>query len=159
GNNVSMRGPRRGGVATRPYVADGEATARHWRESVARTRGVFVLRDSLFSQQDHPFDQRPHALLMSPSWGAVATAAAAASVPATPMQIARADDDAGWAALDDAHVFGSFPIAERLSELARRPLASASDDDRTRIANARASLATLAADVDAMLGSDAAAVA
>src|SRR5262249_51549557 len=58
-----------------------------------------------------------------------------------------------------AHLFGSFPPATRVSELARRPLASASDDDRARIANARATLAMLAADVDAMSGTDASPVA
>lgn len=142
GNNLGMRGARATEGGT--FAADGEAIARRWRAAASRCAGVFALRDTLFSQQDHPFDHAPRALLMPPSWVSVAVDAVRAGCTLVPMRAPDPGDDAAWAALDDAAIHGSFPPSARLAELART-------GDPARRANARASLRALAADTAAMI--------
>lgn len=142
GNNLTMRGVRRSEDGT--FAADGEAIAGRWRAAAASCAGVFVLRDTLFSQQDHPFDHTPRALLMPPSWVSVAVDAVRAGRTLVPMRAPDLRDDDAWSALDGAAIHGSFPPSARLAELAR-------SGDPERRANARASLRSLAADTGAMI--------
>lgn len=148
GNNIVVRGPRRGPTTE----ADGAETARRWREGAAAVGGVFVLRDSLFSQQDHPTAQRPEALMMPPCWVTAAVAEVLEGRPLRPVVAPPAEDDAAWAALGSTEaVFGSFPPSARLFEAARRPLAGLAGGPRAEVANARASLCSLAEDAAAMV--------
>src|SRR4029453_18035846 len=49
-------------------AADATEIAERWRRLARGVRGVFVLRDSLFSQQDYVYGFPPYALMMPPSW-------------------------------------------------------------------------------------------
>ena len=149
GNNASMRGPRRGATGT--YEATGESIASHWRELASGVRQIFVLRDALFSQQDHPIDHDPHALMMPPSWVTAAVDEVLAGRALRPMQVPSPDADQAWASAELETVFGSFPRSERLFEAAREPRSSASGDAQRRITNARASLRSLAEDTREMV--------
>lgn len=148
GNNNQFRGP----LDERGLYRAGEATAADWRAYAAGTGGLIVLRDSLFSQQDHPTLQAPRALMMPPMWVSVAVAEVMAG--RTPTSIRHAgelDDDGAWAGDDIEAYFGSFPVSERLFGDARRPLAGASAAAQAQTRNARRSLQMLGAAVDAMI--------
>ena len=129
---------------------DGAEVAARWRSVVAGTRGVFVLRDSLYSQQDHPYHRAPVALMLPPMWVTAAVAEVAANRPIRLPKVPAPSDDAAWGRLDRATMFGSFPPSDSLHREAVRPLAGASDDDMRHTRAARASLASLAADARAM---------
>ncbi|KIG14970.1 hypothetical protein DB30_06159 [Enhygromyxa salina] len=129
----------------------GDETAADWRRFAAGVGGLVVLRDSLFSQQDHPVAQRPRALMMSPSWVTVAVAQTLANRPLTAPRSAPIDDDAAWAGTDINAYFGSFPVSERLFGDATRPLATADASARLQIQNARVSMQMLAAAAQAMI--------
>jgi hypothetical protein len=132
-------------------VADGEEAARRWRNLVAGTRGVFVLRDSIWSQQDHPYLKRPHALMMPPSWVTaakddVATGHAIRAPMAPPM-----NDDVAWAAIKTPEaLFGSFPSSDSMHREVIIALGPDSEQAR-RTRAARESMHSLAADVRAMI--------
>ncbi len=163
GNNKSFRGPLQGGQGEEPglYRA-GEEAALDWRRWAAGVSGLVVLRDSLFSQQDHPVLQSPRALMMPPSWVSVAVAETMAGASLRAPIAPALEDDAAWAAPDSpAAMFGSFPPSERLFTEARLALDSdtgsgGSDSgpgsgqaQRTR--NARRSIQMLAAPAQAMI--------
>ena len=128
-------------------AADGEAAALRWRKLAAGTRGVFVLRDSMWSQQDHPYQKLPYALMMPPSW------VTAALVDGADMKAPIAPaTDAEWTAIKTPQdMFGSFPPSDSLHREAIIALSGQTDaDQKRRTAAARASLASLRADVLAM---------
>lgn len=139
GNNRALRSPFEQHA---PRCADAERT----RALAARTAGLFVLRDALFSQQDHPVHERPCALMLPPSWITVAVDDAMAGRVTAPVAAPPVDDDAAWEQLDTpARLFGGFPSSDSLHRWATRPRAQANADDRRRIDNARHSVHTLAA--------------
>lgn len=146
-NNPSMRGRRE---PEGLYVDSGEVIAARWREAASAARGVFVLRDALFSQQDHPLDQRAVALAMPPSWVTAAVAEVLSGRELRPVVAPRLDDDRAWAAAG-ATIFGAFPPSESLGGWAARPRAGEPPEVRGRIENARAAVQSLAASAQAMV--------
>lgn len=149
GNNKNFRGKLDGDGLYR----GGDATAEDWRRWVAGIRGMIVLRDSLFSQQDHPVLQDPRALMMPPSWVSVAVAATMDGETLVAPRVAELDDDAGWGDAETAaDRFGSFPPSDRLFQESAIPLSEAerSPGQHARTRNARRSLRALAAAAEAM---------
>lgn len=129
---------------------DGATVAERWRTLVAGTRAVFVLRDSMWSQQDHPYHRTPHALMMPPSWVTVAVALGADKRSIRAPASHPVDDDAAWTAIPTPEaMFGSFPPSDSLHREAAQPLGDDPEQAR-RTRAARASLVSLAADVRAM---------
>lgn len=148
GNNTNFRGP----ADAAGLFRSGDDTASDWRRYAAGVAGLVVLRDSLFSQQDHPTLQSPRALMLPPNWVSVAVAEVLAGrVPIAPRSGAI-DDDAAWSgeAGIDAY-FGSFPISERLFVDASRPLVGASASDQALTRNARTSMQMLGRAAEAMI--------
>ena len=122
------------------------ANAERTRGLAERTAGLFVLRDALFSQQDHPVEQDACALMLPPNWVTVAVDDAMGGRVTAPVQAPALDDDAAWQALaTPAQLFGGFPSSDTLHRWATRGRGEASEDDRRRIDNARRSVHTLAA--------------
>ena len=133
-------------------ASGGAEVAERWRSLCLGVRAVFVLRDSLWSQQDHPYHRPPFALMMPPSWVTVAVAAVASGESIRPLRTAALDNDADWAAIATPEaMFGAFPPSDSLHREATRPLAGASDVDRLHTESARRSLRSLAEDVAAMI--------
>ncbi|MEL6741924.1 MAG: hypothetical protein AAFP26_14865, partial [Planctomycetota bacterium] len=149
GNNKNFRAkPDANGL-----YRDGDAAAADWRRWIAGVTGMIVLRDSLFSQQDHPVLQAPRALMLPPSWVSVAVAETMAGRPVVPPSAPELEDDEGWAAAASAtERFGSFPASERLFSESSRPLRGeeSSPGQHARTRNARASIAALAEPARAM---------
>ncbi len=150
GNNKNFRGKPDGLGLYRP----GTEAAEDWRQWTAGVKGMIVLRDSLFSQQDHPVLQTPRALMMPPSWVAVAVAVTmrgeTLEAPVAPVL----DDDEGWTRVGSAEArFGSFPPSQRLFTESKRSLARAerSPGEHARTRNARASIIALGAAAEAMV--------
>ncbi|HJL21824.1 MAG TPA: hypothetical protein RMH80_06300, partial [Polyangiaceae bacterium LLY-WYZ-15_(1-7)] len=147
-NNVGMRGPRNDDGF---YEATGSTIAERWREAAAGVKKVFALRDALFSQQDHPIDHDPVAVMMPPSWVTVAVAETLAERPLQPVQAPPIDDDDAWAAFSTPQaLFGSFPPSERLHETATRARTVLAPE-RLRVTNARRTVQLLARDAQAMI--------
>ena len=148
GNNKNFRGKAGAGG----LVRDGDATAEDWRRWIAGVKGMIVLRDSLFSQQDHPVLQRPRALMMPPSWVSVAVAATMAGETLVAPVAPELEDDAGWGSIPTAEErFGSFPPSQRLFEESKLALAGGDAEQQARTRNARASLRALAEAAAAMV--------
>lgn len=149
GNNSAMRGRR---LPSGLYEAEGETIARRWWQASASVRGVFVLRDALFSQQDHPLDQDAAALMMPPSWVTSALIEVQQGrTPAAPTA-PPVEEDAAWARLDTpSKMFGSFPPSDALFGWARRDSQRAPPTSRARIENARRSIRALAGSAQAMV--------
>lgn len=144
-NNRAMRG------AFDPDPGSGCANARRQRAIAARTRGLFVLRDALFSQPDHPVEHRACALMMPANWVTAAVADTMAGRPLRPVRAPDPDDDAAWAAIESPEaMFGSFQPSARLFETARRPLGAAGDD-AARTRNARHNVRVLAGEARALI--------
>lgn len=147
-NNMTLRGPR---GEDELYESTGSEIAARWREASAGVRKVFALRDALFSQQDHPIDHDPVAVMMPPNWVTVAVAESMAGHRIEPVAAPALDDDDGWAAIETpADLFGSFPFSERLHEEATRPRTVLAPE-RLRVTNARRTVRSLAADAQAMI--------
>ena len=93
-NNLTLRG----GHGDDGMFADtGHAIAARWRESAAGVKKVFALRDALFSQQDHPIENDPVALVIPASWVSVAVDEVMEGRPLRPVLAPPIDDDAAWA--------------------------------------------------------------
>ena len=133
-NNLEIRGPKVGAV----YSADGVEIATRWRRYAAGVGGVFVLRDSLWSQQDHPIGHRAYAPMMPPNWVTVAVAAAANGRALALPEAPPIDDDRAWSALTLSAMFGDMPLSESLHRAASGADAALSAGDRQALArNAR----------------------
>lgn len=146
-NNVDLRGGR---TEQELYEDTGVEIAERWREGAAGVRRVLVVRDALFSQQDHPIDHTPVSVMMPASWISVAVDAVMEGRELQPTNAPELDDDAAWAELDTpARLFGSFPPSERLHEEATKPRTVLAPQ-RLRVTNARRSVAMLARQSQAM---------
>jgi hypothetical protein len=149
GNNIAMRGRR---LPSGLYESEGAVIAGRWRRAAASVRGLFLLRDSLYSQQDHPTDTRPFAPMMPQHWVSVAVAETMAGRPLRPVRAPALEDDLAWGAFTTAAaMFGSFPPSARLFEWSRQPLEGAQPEARTRIENSRLSMRALADQAHAMI--------
>lgn len=145
GNNIVMRGPLIDGCLREP---DGSHIAAKWQAKARGTGGLFVLRDSLFSQQDNVTQHLPHALMMPPNW----VTAALASRDLKPVTAPAVDDDKAWAAIPSRRaMFGSFPGSPFLYRIATRPAGSAPDAEKERIMYVRSAIRSLASDAEAMI--------
>lgn len=144
-SNLVMRGSK----DENGLYEGGSATAERFRALARASAGVFVLRDALFSQPDHPFEQAPFAPMLPPSFVTVAVAECRAGRTVEPVAVPEGED-AGWSALDAGTAFGSFPPSPRLLGEATRPVEGASPGDASRTRNARATLVRLASDTRAL---------
>lgn len=141
-----------GNPLLRRGATDAQTVAERWQRLSRGVGGVFVLRDSLFSQQDHPTQLSPYALMMPPSWVTVAVAEVDAGRAIRPPRAPAFADDAAWQAIPTAtQLFGVFPPSDALFTYATRKLSGSSPADATRIKAARASVRSLATDVQAMI--------
>ena len=112
GNNKEMRELK----VSASSAWTGSSIAGHWKSIVVNTRGTFVLRDALFSQQDHPYLFLPFALMLPANW---ITAAAAQSGVIQPLIAPEVHNDSAWLAISSPEkMFGSFPPSEVLFRIA-----------------------------------------
>jgi hypothetical protein len=138
GNNIRMRrwlGLHKFGVLP------GGAIALKWRALGMQARKIFVLRDSLFGQQDNLTQHRPTALMLPPPW--ILAILTASNVK--PVHLPPPEDDLTWRALagtDD--YFDPVPLPSSLFELATAALADHSFRGRARIRHVRIGLIELA---------------
>lgn len=116
------------------------SVARRWRRFAQDTRGVFALRDSLYSQQDHVLHDKPYSLMLPPSW----IHAAVARPHPIPARAFALEDDAAWTSIPTADaLFGDFPVSPALFRAATRGPGTAPAERRATI-HARRTLGTLA---------------
>jgi hypothetical protein len=136
GNNMVMRELK--GSTSREWT--GSSIAEHWQNIVVHTQGTFVLRDALFSQQDHPYLFLPFALMLPPNW---ITAAASQSGDLQPLIAPEVHNDSAWLAISSPEkMFGSFPPSEVLFKIATGRDTSVTD--LRLIYNARQTIVILA---------------
>lgn len=112
GNNIVMRGPR--DRCTGVFAFGGTEIASAWRTLARNTRGVFVLRDSLFSQQDHPFGNDPYAPLLPPSYVLVLAESAMTGRPIRVPELPAVDDRVWRRLRRPTEVFGDLPVSHLL---------------------------------------------
>lgn len=148
-NNISMRGPR---SKSGRYQASGKVIAQRWKRAASKMKGVFVLRDALYSQQDHPVKHSIESLMMPPNWVTAAVAAALEEKTIVSVRAPELADDAAWAAIGaPEEMFGSFPPSESLHEWATKSLAKSRGDTKAMIENARKSVRSLANSSESMI--------
>jgi hypothetical protein len=144
GDNDDIRGTR---VGTGLYP-DGDVVAGRWRSLAGRVAAVFVLRHGIFSQQDHPFEQRSYATTLPPSWVTMAVEQTRRGAYWSEARLPWLGDDAAWQRTDVIAAFAPFPIPRRLVELARIRGIDRAGLERTR--NARITIRALAEHVRVM---------
>ena len=144
GNNIELRGPR---TSTGLYIDSGPKVADRWRQAAERCRAIFVLRDSLYCQQDHPFRQTPYAPMLPPNWVTTAAHLAYWEQPIRPLAVFNVYDDAGWTSLlRPTDLFGSFPVSNALFKRATAQNNGSSPSKQREIYNARTTLILMAKD-------------
>ena len=147
-NNLTMRGTR---LESTLYAEDGVAIAQRWREAAVGTRGVFAVRDALYSQQDHPIAHAAVSVMMPPAWVTVAVQKEMLGESVEPVVAPAIEDDAAWAALATRRdMFGTFPPSETLHATAIRPR-TALAPERLLVTNARRTIRMLAEDAKALV--------
>ena len=147
GNNPEMRTATENPERQLPTA---EEVAGRWRTLIQITNGMFVLRDSLFSQQDHPFKHgSPCALMMPPNW---ITSAVLVPNPA-PMEPPPVDDEKAWQETrdDPSTVFGSFPPSEDLLNYASQLSTDQDPTLQNQIIAARSTIRLLGSFADELL--------
>ena len=145
GNNPEMRTP-----SPTAGLPSAEEVAGRWRALIAKTGGMFVLRDSLFSQQDHPFKHGiPCALMMPPNW---ITEAVLTPEP-KPMTAPPIDDESAWQETrgDPSSVFGSFEPSEDLHNYASQLSTGKPPTLKKQILAARSTIGLLASFANELL--------
>jgi hypothetical protein len=145
GNNIFVRGAVDEFGLTK---ASGAEIANRWRFIARRSKGLFVLRDSLFSQQDHPYQHRSYSPLLPPNW----VTAALIEKPLIPLRPPDIADNNAWmniSSIDD--LFGSFPKSESLFEIATKSDKNTNNGEKTKILNARFLLHLLSQDAAALI--------
>ncbi len=139
GNNPDMRTAAEGEA---PQLPTAEEVAGRWRTLITETNGMFVLRDALFSQQDHPYKHgTPCALMMPPNW---ITSAVLVPNP-TPMNPPAISNETAWqnSVNDPTGVFGSFPPSEDLLTYASQLSTDKPLTEQQQIFAARSTIQTL----------------
>ena len=115
GNNIEMRGPK---DASGNYT-NGEIVAERWRSAATNCTSIFVLRDSLYSQQDHPYRQTPYSLLLPPNWVTTAVFLAEKNRTVILPTVFPVDNHSGWSGIQSPQeLFGSFPISDSMFRIA-----------------------------------------
>jgi len=114
GNNLVMRD-------VKSAESDSSAAyliSKNWRKLAEQTKAVFVLRDALFSQQDHPYKSVPFALMLPANW---ITAAALQKDSVQLVLAPSVHDEEAWSEIKTPdQMFGSFPVSETLFKFAVR---------------------------------------
>ena len=150
GNNPNMRGRRASSGLY--HDQNGAVGAGRWRRAAASVAGLFVLRDSLFSQQDHPLDHRAFAPMIPQNWVTAAVAEVLEGRTPRPLRAPALEDDAAWTALNTpGAMFGSFPASQRLHGWATRSRDGVDPVSLSRIENARHTVIALAEQARAMV--------
>ena len=145
GNNALLRAGsasvRKGALDGALHGAlDGNEIAARWRATAERTGAIFVLRDSLWNEQDHPTKHRPVFLMLPPSWLILA----ALEEDPQPVLAFELEDDAAWTAVrSPAEMFGSYPPSYSLFGLATHKPADPQHVEREIVLSARSSLIQL----------------
>jgi hypothetical protein len=147
GHNVVMRGE---GKSSGLFGDSGAQIARRWRTLACGMGGLFVLRDSLFSQQDHALAHQPFVLMLPPNWVTRATWLTHEREPILNVAGFDEQDDAAWAAASDAVLFGSFPVSVSLSAGVRYPVGGPDVKRAARARHGRQALGQLHGHVQAM---------
>lgn len=149
GNNLAMRGQP---DLRELLPASGEEVARRWREAAEGVGCLFVLRDSLFSQPDHPWQHESYAPMLPPAWVTLAVDHVRRGRKLEPMHTWHHSNEVAWtAAKEPAQIFGSFPPSQTLFALATQALADTPERERPRVLHARHTLHALASDVSSMM--------
>ena len=150
GNNLAVRGPE--DPSKELYEVGGEVLAQRWRSFAQGVGCVFVLRDSLYSQQDHPTKAEPYAVTLPPSWVSVAAQHAKDKTPLKPLTTFSPENDAAWSAIKKPEdLFGSFPQSKTLFELATQNRQTSPARLEPQILHARKTLKQLADDVTQLI--------
>ncbi len=148
GHNVTMRGE---GTSKTLFQDTGADIASRWRALGCGMGGLFVLRDSLFSQQDHVLAHEPFALMMPPNWVTQAAWLVQRGEPIVNVAAFPEDDDQAWKGASDEAIFGSFPPSSSVLEAVRYPVGSGADLVKVaRAKHGRRALLTLHGHVQAM---------
>jgi hypothetical protein len=135
GNNNDLRGARNDRGL---YPESGEAVAMRWRRAASNCRGIFVLRDSLWSQQDHITRQQAFAPLLPPNWITAAALAVANGRKGPSPLVAGIDDDEAWRrAGTPKAMFGLAPASQAWHAVAIRPANAGPAALRTQARHAR----------------------
>ena len=146
GNNRSVRGD------FDPDPKDGCRNAGRYRDLAKRSAGLFVLRDALFSQQDHPHAHRACALMLPGNWVCAAVDDTLAGRTLRPVLAPALEDDAAWTVIGSAsQMFGSFPVSDALYSWATKRKADVEGDEVARVDNARANVRELARHAKVMI--------
>ncbi len=145
GNNRLLRSPTPTGD-----VPSGAEVARRWRSAAAHAGRVFVLRDSLYSQQDHPFRGPTWAGMLPPAWISVAVDHALSGRALRLPRAPAPEADGAWRRMDIDEAFGSFPPSPALFGHASTSLCDVEEPRRAWVVNARRTLAALSADARAL---------
>ena len=108
---------------------------------------MFVLRDSLWSQQDHVTGQRAFSPLLPPNWITAASLVATGSLAWQPVFSAPVEDDRAWRKLaTPTDLFGSAPKSDSLFNAAIKPVRTKDkqpDSTAEQARNARTTLRVL----------------
>lgn len=116
GNNIRMRywlGLRQLGVMP------GKLIAMKWRILGRQRRKLFVLRDSLLSQQDNFILHFPYALMLPPAWIIVTMKYPDAKA----VKLPSINDDQGWSAFSSPEeLFGRYPLHPAVFENATKSI-------------------------------------
>lgn len=146
--NVEVRGAR---GDTGLYEDTGESIADRWRRVTAGTERTLVIRDALFSQQDHPTDHEPVSVMMPLSWVTVAVDLAMNGEHIERVAAPPIDDDRAWEALETPReLFGSFPASEQVHREATKPR-TVMAPQRLVVTNARRTVHMLAAQAERLV--------
>ncbi len=115
GNNIIMRD-----LSGEPAdSSEGFIISKNWRKLTENTKAAFVLRDALFSQQDHPYKFVPFALMLPANW--ITAAAECDEDSLKPVTAPPVYDDNSWSKIKTPEeMFGSFPGSETLFKLATK---------------------------------------
>ena len=148
GNNIRMRywmGWRRFGILS------GSFTAFKWRLLGLQGRKIFVLRDSLFGQQDNLSQHQPFSPMLSLNW--ILTAISTQNHQ--PIHLPPPTADLDWTSISSpGDFFGEFQLPSNLFKLANTSLASSRFKSRTRIRSARFGLVELSRQINAVIQHD-----
>jgi hypothetical protein len=138
GNNLIMRRPLNSKGLS---ILSGEEIAEKWRSKARQTRKLFILRDSLFSQQDNILKNKPFSLMLPPNW----ITAALISSSLKPVVAPDIMDDDDWATIKSPDImFGSFPPSYTLYKISKMNYKKSSVGKKKQIIYVRTAIRMLA---------------
>ncbi len=155
GHNVEMRGKRTASSHTL-FKQNGQQIALNWRQMACGMKGFFVLRDSMFSQQDHPIaNDDARALILPPAWVTKLAYKLKRGEPVANVSCAPMDDDDAWRVLlnglGDRSVFGDFPESSSLNTALWLWMKEKHDVTDRRARNARHTMCVMHEHIEALM--------